>query len=152
MRKKIELELRLAMKSQNKVRLSTLRLTTAALKDRDIAIRSEENTAGVSESEIITILTKMIKQRNDSITHYEEAGRIELAEIESSEIAVIKEFLPKQMSAKEVEEAIVGMIKSEGANSIRDMGRIIGQLKEKYTGKIDFSVVAPLVKKYLLKP
>ena len=152
MRKKIELELRLAMKSQNKVRLSTLRLITAALKDRDIAIRSEENTAGVSESEIISILTKMIKQRNDSITHYEEAGRIELAEIENSEIAVIKEFLPKQMSAKEVEEAIIGMIKSEGANSIRDMGRIIGQLKEKYTGKIDFSVVAPLVKKYLLKP
>ena len=152
MRKKIELELRLAMKSQNKVRLSTLRLITAALKDRDIAIRSEENTAGVSESEIITIFTKMIKQRNDSITHYEEAGRIELAEIESNEIAIIKEFLPKQMSAKEVEEAIVGMIKSEGANSIRDMGRIIGQLKEKYTGKIDYSVVAPLVKKYLLKP
>ena len=152
MRKKIELELRLAMKSQNKVRLSTLRLITAALKDRDIAIRSEENTAGVSESEIITILTKMIKQRNDSITHYEEAGRIELAEIECSEIAIIKEFLPKQMSAKEVEEAIIAMIKSEDANSIRDMGRIIGQLKEKYTGKIDFSVVAPLVKKYLLKP
>ena len=152
MRKKIELELRLAMKSQNKVRLSTLRLITAALKDRDIAIRSEENTAGVSESEIITILTKMIKQRNDSITHYEEAGRRELAETERSEIAIIKEFLPKQMSAKEVEEAIIGMIKSEGANSIRDMGRIIGQLKEKYTGKIDFSVVAPLVKKYLLKP
>ena len=152
MRKKIELELRLAMKSQNKVRLSTLRLITAALKDRDIAVRSEENTAGVSVSEIITILTKMIKQRNDSITHYEEGGRIELAEIESSEIAIIKEFLPKQMSAKEVEEAIIGMIKSEGANSIRDMGRIIGQLKEKYTGKIDFSVVAPLVKKYLLKP
>ena len=152
MRKKIELELRLAMKSQNKVRLSTLRLITAALKDRDIAIRSEENTAGVSESEIITILTKMIKQRNDSITHYEEAGRIELAEIESNEIAIIKEFLPKQMSAKEVEEAIMSMIKSEDATSIRDMGRIIGQLKEKYTGKIDFSVVAPLVKKYLLKP
>ena len=110
MRKKIELELRLAMKSQNKVRLSTLRLITAALKDRDIAVRSEENTAGVSVSEIITILTKMIKQRNDSITHYEEGGRIELAEIESSEIAIIKEFLPTQMSAKEVEEAIIGMI------------------------------------------
>jgi uncharacterized protein YqeY len=152
MRKKIELELRLALKSQNKVRLSTLRLITAALKDRDIAIRSEENTEGVSEAEIISILTKMIKQRNDSISYYEEAGRIESAEIESSEIAVIKEFLPKQMSTKEVEEAVMAMIKSEGANSIRDMGRIIGLLKDKYAGKIDFSVVAPLVKKYLLKP
>jgi hypothetical protein len=152
MRKKIELELRLALKSQNKVRLSTLRLITAALKDRDIAIRSEENTEGVSEAEIISILTKMIKQRNDSISYYEEAGRIESAEIESSEIAVIKEFLPKQMSTKEVEEAVIAMIKSEGANSIRDMGRIIGLLKDKYAGKIDFSMVAPLVKKYLLKP
>jgi uncharacterized protein YqeY len=152
MRKKIELELRLAMKSQNKVRLSTLRLITAALKDRDIAIRSEENTSGVSEAEIITILTKMIKQRNDSITHYEEAGRIELAEIERSEMAIIREFLPKQLSAKEVEEAILGMIESENANSIRDMGRIIRRLKEQYAGKIDFSMVAPLVKKHLLKP
>lgn len=151
MRKKIELELKLAMKSQNKLRLSTLRLICAAVKDRDIAIRSEENLSGVPDEEIITILTKMIKQRNDSITYYEEAGRIELAEIESNEITVIKEFLPKQLSREELEEEVLKMIRIERANSIRDMGRIIGKLKEKHSGKVDFSLVAPLVKKFLLK-
>ena len=151
MRKKIELELKSAIKSQNKVRLSTLRLIMAALKDRDIAIRTEENASGVSDEEIITILTKMIKQRNGSITHYEEAGRVELAEIESSEIAVIKEFLPKQLSSIEIEKVVREMISLENADSIRDMGRIIGKLKKKYSGKVDFSLVAPLVKKYLLR-
>jgi uncharacterized protein YqeY len=150
MRKKIEVELKLAMKSQNKVRLSTLRLITAALKDRDISIRTEEGATGVSNQEIIQILTKMIKQRNDSITHYEEAGRVELAEIESNEINVIREFLPKQMSSLETDDAVQEMIKIEKADSIRDMGRIIRKLKEKYTGKIDFATVGPLVKKYLL--
>jgi uncharacterized protein YqeY len=150
MRKKIELELKLAIKSQNKIRLSTRRLITAAIKDCDIAIRTEENTSGVSSEEITTILTKMIKQRNDSITHYEEAGRVELAETENDEIVVIKEFLPKQMSSEEIEKAVQAMIKIENARSIRDMGRVIRQLKQKYAGKIDFSVVAPLVKKFLL--
>lgn len=151
MRKKIELELKLAIKSQNKIRLSTLRLITAALKDRDIAIRTDESALGVSNQEILIILTKMIKQRNDSITHYEEAGRVELAEIESTEIDIIKEFLPKQLSTLEVEKVVREMISMENANSIRDMGRIIGKLKEEHSGKIDFSLVAPLVKKYLLK-
>ena len=151
MRVKIELELKLAIKSQNKVRLSTLRLITAALKDRDIAIRTEENVSGVSDEEILIILTKMIKQRNDSITHYEEAGRVELAEIERSEISVIREFLPKQLSSKEIEKVVLEMISLERADSIRDMGRIIGKLKEKYSGRVDFSLVAPLVKKYLLR-
>jgi uncharacterized protein YqeY len=151
MRTKIELELKLAIKSQNKIRLSTLRLITAALKDRDIAIRTEENVSGVSDEEILIILAKMIKQRNDSITHYEEAGRVELAETESSEISVIKEFLPKQLSNKEIEKVVLEMISLEKADSIRDMGRIIGKLKEKYSGRVDFSLVAPLVKKYLLR-
>ena len=150
MRKKIELELKLAMKSQNKVRLSTLRLITAALKDRDIAIRTEENTVGVSDDEIITILTKMIKQRNDSITYYEEAGRVELAETENNEITIIKEFLPKQLSGEQIEEVVRHLLRVENANSIRDMGRVIKKLKEKYSGKMDFSVVSPLVKKLLL--
>jgi hypothetical protein len=151
MRNKIELELKLAIKSQNKVRLSTLRLITVAIRDRDIATRTEEDTGGASDEELLNILTKMIKQRNDSITHYEEAGRVELAEIESDEINIIREFLPKQLSNKEVEDAVRDMIRIEDTNSIRDMGRIIGKFKEKYAGKVDFSIVAPLVKKYLLK-
>jgi uncharacterized protein YqeY len=93
----------------------------------------------------------MIKQRNDSIIYYEEAGRVELAEIESNEIAVIKEFLPRQLSDKQIEEAVLHLLEVENANSIRDMGRVIGKLKEKYSGKMDFSIVAPLVKKLLLK-
>jgi hypothetical protein len=150
MRKKIEIELKLAIKSQNRVRLSTLRLITAALRDRDIAIRSEENSLGAPDEEIVTILTKMIKQRYDSINHYEESGRVELAENERNEITIIKEFLPKQLSLEEIEEFVKILIKKENANSIRDMGRIIRKLKEQHSGKIDFSLIAPLVKKYLL--
>ena len=151
MRKKIESELKLAIKSQNKERLSTLRLITTAIKDRDIAVRSEENSLGVRDEEIIGILTKMIKQRNDSISFYEEAGRIELAETERREITIIKEFLPKQLSNNEVENAIIDAIKSERAETVRDMGRVIGKLKEQYAGRVDFSIIAPLVKKFLLK-
>ena len=151
-RKKIDIELRLAMKSQNKERLSTLRLVTAAIKDRDIAVRTEENSLGVNDEEIIQILTQMIKQRKDSISYYEEAGRVKLAESENSEIAIIKEFLPKQLSDFEIEIAIKDIINLERAESIRDMGRVMGKLKEKYTGRVDFSVIAPMVKKILSKP
>ncbi len=151
MRKKINLELKLAMKSQNKNRLSTLRLITAAIKDRDIAMRTEESSFGVNDQEIIQILTQMIKQRNDSVSFYEEGGRIELAESEKNEIGIIKEFLPRQLSESEIEAVVRLTIKSECAESIRDMGRVIGKLKEQYAGKVDFSIIAPLVKKILLK-
>ena len=150
-RKKIDIELKLAMKSQNKERLSTLRLVMAAIKDRDIAVRTEENSLGVNDKEIIQILTQMIKQRNDSISYYEEAGRVKLAEAENSEIAIIKEFLPKQLSDLEIESAVIDVINLEKAESIRDMGRVIGKLKEKYAGRVDFSVIAPMVKKILTK-
>ena len=151
MRKKIDIELKLAMKSQNKERLSTLRLIMAAIKDRDIAVRTEENSLGVNDEEIIQILTQMIKQRNDSISFYEEAGRVKLAEAENTEIAIIREFLPKQLSSQEIESAIIDTINVEEAKSIRDMGRVIGKLKEKYAGRVDFSVIAPMVKKILSK-
>ena len=151
MRKKIDIEFKLAMKSQNKERLSTLRLITAAIKDRDIAVRTEENSSGVLDNEIIGILTQMIKQRNDSISYYQEAGRMELAESENSEIKIIKEFLPRQLSSDEIELAVIETIEAEKAESIRDMGRVIGKLKDKYAGRVDFSVIAPMVKKILLK-
>ena len=150
MRKKINLELNLAMKSQNKLRLSTLRLINAAIKDRDISVRSDEGASGVSDEVIMEILMQMIKQRNESITHYEEAGRLELAEKENSEIQIIKEFLPKQLSEGEVIEAINNAISQENASSIRDMGKVIGRLKKEYAGKMDFSKVAPNVKEKLL--
>ena len=143
-------KLKLAMKSQNKERLSTLRLITAAVKDRDISVRSEENISGVDDGEIIKILTQMIKQRKDSIAYYEEAGRVKLAQTEKNEILIIKEFLPRQLSSQEVEKAVADTIEAESAESIRDMGRVIGKLKEQYAGRVDFSIIAPLVKKLLL--
>ena len=151
MRKKIDIELKLAMKSQNKERLSTLRLIMAAIKHRDISVRTEENASGIKDDEIIGVLTQMIKQRNDSISFYEEAGRIKLMQSEKNEISIIKEFLPKQLSSQEVESAVISTIRSERAETIRDMGRVIGKLKEQYSGQVDFSVISPLVKKILLK-
>ena len=151
MRKKLDIELKLAMKSQNKERLSTLRLITAAIKDRDIAVRTEENSSGVLDDEILGILTQMIKQRRDSISYYREAGRVDLADSENKEITIIKEFLPKQLSSDEIETAVIQTISEEHAVTIRDMGRVIGKLKEQYAGRVDFSVIAPLVKKILLK-
>ena len=150
MRTKLDLEIKSAMKAQNKDRLSTLRLINAAIKDRDISVRSEENSQGVSDETIVVILMQMIKQRNDSITHYEEAGRLELSERENNEIFVIREFLPKQLSDDEISTAIERVIAEEKATSIRDMGKVIGLLKREYNGRIDFSKIAPLVKKLLL--
>lgn len=135
-----------ALKEREAKRLSTLRLVNAAIKDKDIAARSEESSEGVNDAEIMRILAKMIKQRQDSSKVFEEAGRIELAEGERAEIKVIEEFLPKQLSEAEVEAAIAASIKEVGASSIRDMGKIMGILKSKYTGQMDFSKVGAAVK------
>jgi len=135
-----------AMRAREVKRLSTLRLVNAAIKDKDIATRSEESSQGVNDTEIMGILAKMIKQRQDSSKIFEEAGRIELAEGERAEIKVIEEFLPKQLSEPEVEAAIAASIKEVGASSIRDMGKIMGVLKEKYTGQMDFGKVGAAVK------
>jgi len=135
-----------AMRDRETKRLSTLRLVNAAIKDRDIAVRSEDGINGVNDAEIMGILAKMIKQRQDSSRVFEEAGRIELAEGERAEIKVIEEFLPKQLNQSEVEAAIAEAIAEVGASSIRDMGKIMGVLKSKYTGQMDFGKVGPAVK------
>ncbi len=135
-----------AMREREVKRLSTLRLVNAAIKDRDIATRTEESAEGVSDAEIMGILAKMIKQRQDSSKIFEEAGRIELAEGERAEIKVIEEFLPKQLSESEVEAAIAAAVAEVGASSIRDMGKIMGVLKGKYTGQMDFGKVGAAVK------
>ncbi|MBL4806120.1 MAG: GatB/YqeY domain-containing protein [Rhodobacteraceae bacterium] len=139
-----------AMKAREAKRLSTLRLINAAIKDRDIAARSENNSDGVSDSDILGILAKMIKQRIDSAKTYEEAGRLELAETELGEIKVIEEFLPKQLSQDEVDAAIQAAVAETGATSLRDMGKIMGILKEKYTGQMDFGKVGAAVKAALV--
>jgi uncharacterized protein len=145
-RDRLKADTKEAMKAKEATRLATLRLITAAIKDRDIAARSEDNTEGVSDEEILGILAKMIKQREESAAIYDEAGRIELADGERAEIAVIRKFLPKQLNDAEVEKAIREAISETEATSIRDMGKIIGLLKSRYAGQMDFGKVGPQVK------
>lgn len=148
MREKIDAGLRQAMLKQDKRRISTLRLMNAAIKDRDIAAR----TAGrdpVGEEELAEILAKMIKQRLESAKLYEEGNRLDLAEQEREEIAIIKEFLPKQLSDDEIRSACAETIRTTGAQGLRDMGRCMQALKADYAGRMDFGVASRIVKEHL---
>ena len=138
-----------AMKAKEVDRLSTLRLINAAIKDKDIALRGEGSDTEVPDSDILAILGRMVKQRQESARAYEEGGRLELAEKELSEITVIEEFLPRQLDAGEVTAAITAAIAEAGATSIRDMGKVMATLKGKYTGQMDFGAVGPRVKDML---
>ena len=147
LREDINTALKQAMRDRAAARLSTLRLVTAAITDRDIAARGEgEDRSGVDDAEILGILAKMVKQRQESARTYEEGGRLDLAERELSEIVVIEEFLPRQLSDEDVSRAIRDAVQEVGAESIRDMGRVMGALKAKYTGQMDFGKVGPMVK------
>lgn len=149
MRSRLSENLKDAMRAKDAPRLSTLRLINAAIKDRDIAARSEGRDGGVSDDEILAILAKMIKQRRDSAQAYDEAGRLELAEKERAEIVVIEEFLPRQLDDGEIEAAVKAAIAELGADSIRDMGRVMGALKAKYAGSMDFGRAGGMVKAIL---
>ena len=130
MRETINSAIKDAMRSKDKLRLSTLRLVNAAIKDKDIALRTEDRPEGVSSSEILQILGKMVKQRQESAKAYEEGGRLELAEQELSEITIIEEFLPRQLSDDEVKKVIKDTIASVSASSIRDMGKVLFLLEK----------------------
>ena len=149
LRDRLSVSLKDAMKAKDATRLMTLRLINAAIKDRDIDARSEGVDSGVSDHDLLAILGKMVKQRQESARAYEEGGRLELAEKESAEIVIIEEFLPRQLSEQEVEQAIADAIAASGANSIRDMGKVMGVLKSKYTGQLDFGKVGGMVKAQL---
>ena len=149
MRSLLDTNLKEAIRSQEKQRLGTLRLINAAIKDRDIAVRSEENTEGVSDREIILILSNMVKQRKQSIIQYEEGGRIELAEREREEIKIIEEFLPNQLSEKEIREEVLKIIEKEDNLSIKDIGKIMGELKTNFSGRMDFRKASEIVKALL---
>ncbi len=138
-----------AMRNKDKQAISTLRLILAALKDRDIAARGEGSEA-IGEEAVLEMLQKMIRQRRDSIEMYEKAGRTELAEREQSEIDVIEKFLPKQMSAEEIEKIVEDLIAELGVDSIKDMGKVMGALKSKYAGKMDFGKASGVVKAKLV--
>jgi uncharacterized protein YqeY len=146
MREKLNTALKQAMREKATARLSTLRLINAAIKDRDIAARAEGHDDGVPDDDLLAILGKMAKQRLESARAYEEAGRIDLSERERQEITVIEEFLPKQLSSDEVTAAVNEAISETDASSIRDMGTVMGVLKARYTGQMDFGTVGPLVK------
>lgn len=149
MRNRVNEALKTAMKNKDAARLSTLRLISAAIKDRDIAMRGAGEDAEVTDADVLSILGKMVKQRQESARAYEEGGRLELAEKERSEILVIEDFLPKQLSDDETEAAVADAIKEVGADSIRDMGKVMGALKAQYTGQMDFGKVGPMVKNLL---
>jgi len=146
LRTRISDALKQAMKDKAADRLSTLRLINAAIKDKDIAARAQGNDEGVSEAEVLAILSKMAKQRQESARAYEEGGRLDLAEREREEVEVIEEFLPRQLSVTETAAAVDAAVDEVGASSIRDMGRVMGLLKERYTGQMDFGAVGPVIK------
>ncbi|MEL6362802.1 MAG: GatB/YqeY domain-containing protein [Pseudomonadota bacterium] len=139
LRTNIDDALKAAMRERtDKLRISTLRLINAAIKDRDIAARSEDRCEGVSDDEVLAILTKMVKQREDSATAYDKGCRPDLAEQERNEIKVIQEFLPAQMDETEIEEAVASVIDEVGASGLKDMGKCMGLLKERHQGAMDF--------------
>ena len=146
LREKISEQFKIALKSKNKTLVSTLRLVLAAIKERDIANRTSEKKEEVKDTEIIKVLRKMKKQRQDSADLYKKGERQELEEAELAEIKIIDTFLPKQLNEEETKKICKEVIESLGASSIKDMGRIMGSIKQKYAETIDFSKVNIIVK------
>ncbi len=149
LRDKLNEAMKDAMRARDTAALGTIRLILAKLKEVDIAARTEANREGVADDRILSMLQGMIKQRNESVALYEKGNRTDLAEKEKAEIAVIERFLPQQMDEAAVEAAIREAIAATGAASIKDMGKVVGQLKAKYAGQIDFSKASAAVKKAL---
>ena len=146
LRKKINDQLNNALKNKNKSLISTLRLILAAIKERDIANRTSGKKEEVKDQEIIKVLQKMKKQRQDSADLYKKGGREELLQAEEEEIKIIDTFLPKQLSEEETKKICKEIIESSGASSIKDMGKVMGSLKQKYSDSIDFSKANIIIK------
>jgi len=146
LRKKINEQFNTALKNKNKSLISTFRLILAAIKERDIANRSEGKKEEVKDPEIIKVLRKMKKQRQDSAELYKKGERKELLEAEESEIKIIDTFLPKQLSEEDTKKICKEVIESLGASTLKDMGKIMGTLKQKYSDSIDFSKVSVILK------
>ncbi len=149
LRQRLNTALKDALRAKDEVELSTTRLMLAALKDRDIAARSKGLHDGIGEDEILSMLQTMIKQRRESIALYERGGRLDLAERESQEMAVIERFLPEQMDEAAVRVAVEQLIRELDASSLKDMGRTMAELRNRYNGRMDFSVASTMVKQNL---
>ncbi len=149
LRDRIDDALKDAMLAKSQEVVAALRLILAALKDRDIAARAKGNLEGIGDDEILALLQSMIKQRSESIEMYEKGGRLDLAERETKEIATIKQFLPEQIADDELVDAITSVIIEEKGKTLKDMGRVMAALKERYTGRMDFAKASAVVKKQL---
>ncbi len=141
--------LKTAMLGKDERAVATIRLINAKLKDLDIAARPKGNADGINEAEIQSMLQRMVKQRRESIALYEKGNRPDLAKQESEEIAVIERFLPKQMGEAEMKDAVGKAIAATGAQGIKDMGKVMGELKKTYAGQMDFAQAGALVKSQL---
>ena len=150
MREDISKALKEALKAKDTVALGTMRLISAALKDRDIAARGNGNADGISDDEILGMLQTMIKQRTESAKMYRDGDRAELAAAEEAEIAIIQQFLPAQLDADGMAAAIASAVAETGAASVKDMGQVMGYLKQNFAGQMDFSVASQAVKKALM--
>jgi uncharacterized protein YqeY len=149
LRAKISDELKAAMKAGEKLKVSTLRLVGAAIKDRDIQNRTAGPDSGVNDAQIVEVLAKMVKQRQESVAIYQQGGRPELAAQESAEIDIIQGFMPKQLSDAEVKSVIAAIIQETGAQSVKDMGKVMAALKAKYAGQMDMAKAGGAVKSQL---
>ena len=149
LRQELNDALKTAMKGRETRATSTIRLIIAALKDRDIAARSSGNMEGLSDPDILDLLKTMIRQRRESIRTFEAGGRVDLAQQEAEEIAIIERFLPEQLGQAQMEGAIKEAIAELGAKTIKDMGKTIQALKAKYAGQMDFSKASAIVKQIL---
>jgi uncharacterized protein YqeY len=149
LRQQLNDALKTAMLAKNARVVSTVRLILAALKDRDIAARSKGVMDGISEDEVLSMLQSMIKQRRESISLYEQGGRLELAQQEADEITIIERFLPPQLSEAEMADAVRAVIAELGATALKDMGRVMAALKERFSGSMDFTKASAVTKKEL---
>ena len=149
LREKFTEDMKQAMRDKSEVALATLRLINAAIKDKDIAARTADSREGIKDEQILSLLQGMIKQRQESIKLYVQGGRQELADKEAAEIKVIEAYLPKQLSDDEMKAAVLKTITSVGATNVKDMGKVMAELKAKYSGQMDFSKVGGIVKEKL---
>ncbi len=149
LRERINTALKEAMKSGDKLKVSTFRLMNAAIKERDIQGRTAGRDAGVSDDQILEVFVKMVKQRQESLATYEQAGREDLAAQERGEIEIIQSFMPKPLSDEEMKAEIEKTIKDTGAEGMKDMGKVMGALKQRYAGRMDMGKAGAIVKSLL---
>ena len=149
LRERLDTDLKTAMKAREKRAVSTIRLILTAIKDRDIAARGKGNADGISDQDIFQVLQTMVRQRREAIELYEQGGRLELAEQEADEIKIIEGFQPQQLDDTEIDGIVGGIIEEISAGGIKDMGRVMGLLRERYAGQMDFGKASAVLKQQL---